>query len=93
MPTEGAESPWGGAQLTFIARRDVTPQPPQTPQALLEFAKANPGTVTYPRPPDFTGTAFLEQLLIMLTPDPTALKEAPDDATFARVTAPFVAIS
>lgn len=89
MPTEGAESPWGGAQLTFIARRDVTPQPPQTPQTLLGFAKANPGTVTYPRPPDFTGTAFLEQLLIMLTPDPTALKEAPDDATFARVTAPL----
>ena len=89
VPTEGAESPWGGAQLTFIARRDVTLQPPQTPQALLEFAKANPGTVTYPRPPDFTGTAFLEQLLIMLTPDPTALKEAPDDATFARVTAPL----
>ncbi|SUI71900.1 putative ABC transporter solute-binding protein [Shigella flexneri] len=77
MPTQGAESPWGGAQLTFIARRDVTPQPPQTPQALLEFAKANPGT------------AFLEQLLIMLTPDPAALKEAPDDATFARVTAPL----
>ncbi len=89
VPTAGAESPWGGAQLTFIARRDVTPQPPQTPQALLEFAKANPGTVTYPRPPDFTGTAFLEQLLIMLTPDPTALKEAPDDPTFARVTAPL----
>ncbi|ENL7635828.1 ABC transporter substrate-binding protein [Escherichia coli] len=89
VPTEGAESPWGGAQLTFIARRDVTPQPPQTPQALLEFAKANPGTVTYPRPPDFTGTAFLEQLLIMLTPDPAALKVAPDKATFARVTAPL----
>lgn len=89
VPTQGAESPQGGAQLTFIARRDVTPQPPQTPQALLEFAKANPGTVTYPRPPDFTGTAFLEQLLIMLTPDPAALKEAPDDATFARVTAPL----
>lgn len=89
VPTQGAESPWGGAQLTFIARRDVTPQPPQTPQALLEFAKVNPGTVTYPRPPNFTGTAFLEQLLIMLTPDPAALKEAPDDATFARVTAPL----
>ncbi|SVH88418.1 putative ABC transporter solute-binding protein [Shigella flexneri] len=25
----------------------------------------------------------------MLTPDPAALKEAPDDATFARVTAPL----
>lgn len=42
VPTEGAESPWGGAQLTFIARRDLTAQPPQSPQALLEFAQAHP---------------------------------------------------
>lgn len=39
IPTEGAESPWGGAQLTFIARHDLTAQPPQSPQALLEFAQ------------------------------------------------------
>ncbi|MDM2945166.1 ABC transporter substrate-binding protein [Citrobacter sp. Cm038] len=89
IPTDGAESPWGGAQLTFIANRDVSKQPPQTPQALLEFAKAYPGTVTYPRPPDFTGTAFLEQLLIMLTTQPQALKIAPEPATFADVTAPL----
>ncbi|QMA47575.1 ABC transporter substrate-binding protein [Citrobacter freundii] len=89
IPTEGAESPWGGAQLTFIANRDVTEQPPQTPQALLAFAKAHPGTVTYPRPPDFTGTAFLEQLLMALTTQPQALKMAPDTATFADVTAPL----
>lgn len=89
VPTEGAESPWGGAQLTFIARRDLTAQPPQSPQALLEFAQAHPGTVTYPRPPDFTGTAFLEQLLISLTTKPQALKVAPDAATFADVTAPL----
>lgn len=89
MPTQGAESPWGGAQLTFIANRDITPQPPQSPQALLAFAKAHPGTVTYPRPPDFTGTAFLEQLLLALTPQPDALKVVPDDATFDSVTAPL----
>lgn len=89
VPTEGAESPWGGAQLTFIARRDLTAQPPQSPQALLEFAQAHPGTVTYPRPPDFTGTAFLEQLLISLTTKPQALKIAPDATTFADVTAPL----
>ncbi|MFV9372867.1 ABC transporter substrate-binding protein, partial [Raoultella ornithinolytica] len=89
VPTEGAESPWGGAQLTFIARRDLTAQPPLSPQALLEFAQAHPGTVTYPRPPDFTGTAFLEQLLISLTTKPQALKVAPDAATFAEVTAPL----
>jgi putative thiamine transport system substrate-binding protein len=89
IPTEGAESPWGGAQLTFIAERNITEQPPQTPQALLAFAKTHPGTVTYPRPPDFTGTAFLEQLLITLTTQSQALKIAPDSATFAEVTAPL----
>ncbi|EQC1556346.1 ABC transporter substrate-binding protein [Citrobacter amalonaticus] len=89
IPTDGAESPWGGAQLTFIADRDVTPQPPQSPQALLAFARAHPGTVSYPRPPDFTGTAFLEQLLISLTDNPHALTVAPDAATFADVTAPL----
>lgn len=38
IPTDGAESPWGGAQLTFIARRSQTPDGPTTPQALLAFA-------------------------------------------------------
>ncbi|HIE8618288.1 TPA: ABC transporter substrate-binding protein [Klebsiella quasipneumoniae subsp. quasipneumoniae] len=61
VATEGAESPWGSAQLTFIARREQTPQPPTSPQALLAFARAHPGSVTYPRPPDFTGTALLAQ--------------------------------
>jgi putative thiamine transport system substrate-binding protein len=35
LPTEGAESPWGSAQLTFIARRTQTPTPPDSPEALL----------------------------------------------------------
>ncbi|TDN64429.1 ABC transporter substrate-binding protein [Scandinavium goeteborgense] len=89
IPTDGAESPWGSAQLTFIARRSQTSQPPASPQALLDFATAHPGTVTYPRPPDFTATAFLEQLLLNLTTQPDALKRPPNDATFAAVTAPL----
>ena len=89
IPTDGAESPWGGAQLTFIARRSQTPDGPTTPQALLAFAAAHPGSVTYPRPPDFTGTAFLEQLLLTLTPRPDALRQPPEEATFAAVTAPL----
>ena len=89
VPVEGAESPWGSAQLTFIARQQQTPQPPDSAQTLLEFAKAHPGTVTYPRPPDFTGTALLEQLLIDLTAQPDALKQQPDAKTFATVTAPL----
>lgn len=89
VPVEGAESPWGSAQLTFIARRTQTPQPPQTPQALLDYARQHPGTVTYPRPPDFTGTALLEQFLINLTSYPDALKHPPQEKTFAQVTAPL----
>ena len=89
LPTEGAESPWGSAQLTFIARRTQTPTPPDSPEALLTFAAAHRGEVTYPRPPDFTGTAFLEQLLSDLTERPDALRLPPDPQTFAAVTAPL----
>ncbi|VUC84418.1 ABC transporter [Raoultella terrigena] len=89
MPTDGAESPWGSAQLTFIARRSQTPDGPKSPQALLAFAAAHPGSVTYPRPPDFIGTALLEQLLIDLTRQPDALRQPPQAASFAEVTAPL----
>lgn len=89
LPTEGAESPWGSAQLTFIARRTQTPTPPDSPETLLTFAAAHRGEVTYPRPPDFTGTAFLEQLLMTLTERPEALRRSPEPQTFAAVTAPL----
>ncbi|EOW1326149.1 ABC transporter substrate-binding protein [Klebsiella aerogenes] len=89
IATDGAESPWGGAQLTFIARRSQLSAPLDSAQALLAFARAHPGSVTYPRPPDFTGTAFLEQLLISLTDRPDALRQPPQAASFAAVTAPL----
>lgn len=89
LATDGAESPWGSARLTFIARREETPQPPQDPTALLAYAAAHPGSVTYPRPPDFTATAFLEQLLLNLTPDPDALKRPPQPDSAAAVTTPL----
>lgn len=88
IPTDGAESPWGGAQLTFIARKATLPAALNDTEALLAFAAAHPGKISYPRPPDFTGTAFLEQLLLTLTTEPDALKTAPD-ARFAQVTAPL----
>lgn len=88
VQTDGAESPWGGAQLTFIARKASMPAPPVDPQALLAYAQQHPGKISYPRPPDFTGTAFLEQLLMTLTAHPEALQKAPD-STFAEVTAPL----
>ncbi|MDP1527908.1 ABC transporter substrate-binding protein [Rhodoferax sp.] len=86
VPTEGYESPWGTAQLTFIADRVKTPTPPRSAQELLSFAKANPGRVSYPKPPDFHGTTFVKQLLLELTPNKAALQQAVTPAAFASVT-------
>lgn len=46
------------------ARRQQTLQPPAPRRRCLSSPKRIPVQVTYPRPPDFTGTALLEQLLI-----------------------------
>ena len=61
--TEGLESPWGMAQLTFFGDGAKISAPPKSMDELVAFAKANPGRVTYPAPPDFHGTTFVKQAL------------------------------
>ncbi|MCP9759002.1 ABC transporter substrate-binding protein [Aquitalea sp. S1-19] len=85
-PTQGLESPWGGAQLTFIADRSRVPAPPDSMASLLAFAKAHPGRVSYPKPPQFHGTSFLKQALLELAPDPALLQQPVTAAVFARET-------
>jgi putative thiamine transport system substrate-binding protein len=63
-PVEGMEAPWGMAQLTFFADRKRVPTPPRSMAAWLDFARANPGRITYPRPPNFHGTTFLKQAMV-----------------------------
>lgn len=86
VPTEGYESPWGTAQLTFIADRAKTPVPPRSAADLLSFAQANPGRVSYPKPPDFHGTTFVKQLLLELAPNKTLLQQAVSPGAFASAT-------
>ena len=86
VPTEGYESPWGTAQLTFIADRAKTPVPPRSAADLLSFAQANPGRVSYPKPPDFHGTTFVKQLLLELTPNKAPLQQAVTPGAFASAT-------
>ncbi len=87
--TAGLESPWGTAQLTFIADKSLTPQPPRSAAELLGFAKNNPGQVTYPKPPDFHGTTFLKQLLTDLVSDASLLQKTVVPASFNEVTKPL----
>ena len=63
MPIEGYEAPYAKAQMVMYADTAVTPDLPASAAELLEFAKANPGKVTYPALPDFTGSAFVRNII------------------------------
>jgi putative spermidine/putrescine transport system substrate-binding protein len=63
VPIDGQEAPWSGAAFVFAADSARTPSPPATFPELLAYARARPGRVTYPAPPDFTGSAFVRQVV------------------------------
>ena len=75
VPTDGYELPWGTAQLTLIADRTKTPTPPRSAAEWLAYATANPGRLSYPKPPEFHGTTFLKQLLLELAPETSVLQQ------------------
>ena len=88
-PVEGLEAPWGMAQFTFYADSKRVPTPPRSMAALAEFARANPGRVSYPRPPAFIGTTFLKQALLELNPDRSALYRPYTPESLTRAAAPL----
>jgi putative spermidine/putrescine transport system substrate-binding protein len=61
VAVDGQESPWSRAAFVFAHDRRRTPTPPRSFDELLKYARENPGRVTYPAPPDFTGSAFVRQ--------------------------------
>ncbi len=89
VPTDGRESPWGMAQLVFMYDTARLAQPPRSAAAMLSWAKANPGQITYPEPPNFTGTTFLKQMLIDLAADASILASPATDENFDDVSAPL----
>lgn len=93
IPTDGLESPWGGAKLVFFHDTARTPADsvPQSSAELLKWAKENPGRFSYPQPPDFIGSSFLKQVLSEVIVDKSKLGQAVDDASFAEDAAPLFA--
>lgn len=86
-PVDGMEAPWGMAQFTWFADGKRVPVRPQNMADLLAFAKANPGRVSYPRPPDFHGTTFLKQLWLDSLADRSLLYRPYAPAAFDGATA------
>jgi putative thiamine transport system substrate-binding protein len=91
-PTDGLESPWGMAQLTFFGDSAKIARHPRSMAELVEFARANPGRLTYPAPPDFHGTTFLKQVLVETVPDATVLAQEVDAEDFRLRAAPMFAL-
>ncbi len=69
LPVDGQESPWSRAAFVFAHDAERTPDPPRSFPELLAYARENPGRVTYPAPPDFTGSAFVRQAVQALGED------------------------
>ena len=63
MPIDGYEAPYAKAQMVLYNDSAVTTEAPASAQALLEYCKQYPGKVTYPALPDFTGSAFVRNLI------------------------------
>jgi putative thiamine transport system substrate-binding protein len=89
VPTEGLEAPWAMARIVFWHDAERLPDPPRDMEALLAWARENPGRFAFPAPPDFLGATFLKQALYGLAPDPSLLLAPADDAVYAEATAPL----
>ena len=63
MPIENYEAPYGKAQLVMFNDSAVTPETPASAEEFMEFCKKYEGKVTYPALPDFTGSAFVRNLI------------------------------
>lgn len=77
-PTLLRSIPWYAGQ--YVCYVDTARLPiasaPRTHLELEALARARPGRFTYVRPPDYIGTAFVQQALLALHPD------APDSSAF-----------
>lgn len=61
---DGDEVPWGEAQFNFIYDSKNGDVPFDSWESLKEYVKKNPDRFTYPNVSDFTGSAFVRNLVI-----------------------------
>ncbi|MEO5842821.1 MAG: ABC transporter substrate-binding protein [Acidimicrobiales bacterium] len=69
VATDGQEAPWSRAAFVFAYDSARVADPPKDFDALAAYVRAHPGRVTYPAPPDFTGSAFVRQAVQALGED------------------------
>ena len=77
-PIDGYECPYGKAQLVLINDSSKTSEMPANTQEFMEFAKKYKGQVTYPAPPDFTGSAFIRNIIYEFVSPEVFMNMKPD---------------
>lgn len=60
---DNMEAPWGKAQFTIIENASKVNKEIKNTNDLKEVIMKNPGKFTYPAPPDFTGSAFVRNVI------------------------------
>lgn len=81
VETEGWEVPYGKAQFVMIYDSAKMTETPAGHEELLTWAKANPGQFTYPALPDFTGSAFIRNIISDIVGYEQFLEMEPDYET------------
>ncbi len=89
VPVDGLEAPWRLAKFVFIHDSARVPNPPQSMDELLDWARDNPGRFTHPDPANFMGASFLKQALISLVDTPATLQNPVSEADYGALTAPL----
>ena len=94
IPTDGMESPWGGAKMVFFhdTAREKSGPLPDSVADLVVWAAANKGRFSYPAPPDFIGSSFLKQALTEVVADRSKLLQPVVAEEFDTVTQPLFAM-
>lgn len=84
VPVDGCEAAWQRANSALVYdSAQLGPQDVASLAALSDWARANPGRLTYPAPPDFTGSMVVRTFLYDTAGDPALLHGPFDPAAFA----------
>ena len=89
-PTEGYEVPYGKAQFVMIYNGNKVSQTPASAEELLKFAKENPGKFTYAAPPDFTGSAFVRNIIYEIVGYDKIANAKADEASVKAIIQPAI---
>lgn len=63
VSTDGMEAPWGKSQFTVVYDSNRKSRNITDSESLKDFVKSNPGKFTYPVVSDFTGSAFVRNII------------------------------